>query len=167
MMWFKGQTIGTGQCPVKKYDRALRDLVAGGKARPSFIVSHELPLDRAPEAYRNFDSRETAGPRSCSPLRNGPLPAVGAAAPAADPATAGLPRVKRSVRPASSTSLRTDGAAPAMRIDAPVAAATSCTSTSVIRPLTPNQVTPVRSTTSKLRACVEFGQERGLEDTAR
>ena len=58
MMWFKGQTIGTGQCPVKKYNRALRDLVAGGKARPSFIVSHELPLDRAPEAYRNFDSRE-------------------------------------------------------------------------------------------------------------
>ena len=58
MMWFKGQSIGTGQCPVKKYNRALRDLVAGGKARPSFIVSHELPLDRAPEAYRNFDSRE-------------------------------------------------------------------------------------------------------------
>ena len=58
MMWFKGQTIGTGQCPVKKYNRALRDLVAGVKARPSFIVSHELPLDRAPEAYRNFDSRE-------------------------------------------------------------------------------------------------------------
>jgi threonine dehydrogenase-like Zn-dependent dehydrogenase len=58
MMWFKGQTIGTGQCPVKKYNRALRDLVAGGKARPSFIVSHELPLDRAPDAYRNFDSRE-------------------------------------------------------------------------------------------------------------
>jgi len=58
MMWFKGQTIGTGQCPVKRYNRALRDLVAGGKARPSFIVSHELPLDRAPEAYRNFDSRE-------------------------------------------------------------------------------------------------------------
>ena len=58
MMWFKGQSIGTGQCPVKKYNRALRDLVAGGKAQPSFIVSHELPLDRAPEAYRNFDSRE-------------------------------------------------------------------------------------------------------------
>jgi glutathione-independent formaldehyde dehydrogenase len=58
MMWFKGQAIGTGQCPVKKYNRALRDLVAGGKARPSFIVSHELPLDRAPEAYQNFDSRE-------------------------------------------------------------------------------------------------------------
>jgi glutathione-independent formaldehyde dehydrogenase len=58
MMWFKGQTIGTGQCPVKKYNRALRDLIAGGRANPGFIVSHELPLDRAPEAYRNFDRRE-------------------------------------------------------------------------------------------------------------
>lgn len=58
MMWFKGQTIGTGQCPVKKYNRALRDLIAGGRANPGLIVSHELPLDRAPEAYRNFDRRE-------------------------------------------------------------------------------------------------------------
>jgi threonine dehydrogenase-like Zn-dependent dehydrogenase len=58
MLWFKGQTIGTGQCPVKKYNRALRDLVAGGKARPSFIVSHELPLDRAPEGYQHFDNRD-------------------------------------------------------------------------------------------------------------
>ena len=56
--WFKGQTMGSGQCPVKKYNRALRDLIAGGKASPSFIVSHELPLDQAPEGYRNFDSRE-------------------------------------------------------------------------------------------------------------
>jgi len=56
--WFKGQTMGSGQCPVKKYNRALRDLIAGGKASPSFIVSHELPLDQAPDGYRNFDSRE-------------------------------------------------------------------------------------------------------------
>ncbi|GLZ40567.1 glutathione-independent formaldehyde dehydrogenase [Actinokineospora sp. NBRC 105648] len=58
LMWFKGQTIGTGQCPVKKYNRALRDLIAGGRAHPGIIVSHELPLDKAPEAYRNFDRRE-------------------------------------------------------------------------------------------------------------
>lgn len=56
--WFKGQTMGSGQCPVKKYNRALRDLIAGGKASPSFIVSHELPLDQAPEGYKNFDSRK-------------------------------------------------------------------------------------------------------------
>ena len=58
LMWFKGQKMGTGQCPVKKYNRALRDLVAGGKAKPSFVVSHEIPLDEAPTAYENFDKRE-------------------------------------------------------------------------------------------------------------
>ncbi|MEN3300423.1 glutathione-independent formaldehyde dehydrogenase [Pseudonocardia sp.] len=58
MMWFKGQSVGTGQCPVKKYNRWLRDLVAGEKARPSFLVSHEMPLDQAPEAYQHFDNRD-------------------------------------------------------------------------------------------------------------
>jgi Threonine dehydrogenase and related Zn-dependent dehydrogenases len=56
--WFRGQKMGAGQCPVKKYNRALRDLVAGGKAKPSWIVSHELPLDRAPEGYLHFDNRD-------------------------------------------------------------------------------------------------------------
>jgi threonine dehydrogenase-like Zn-dependent dehydrogenase len=58
LMWFKGQSMGTGQAPVKKYNRALRDLVVAGRAKPSFIVSHELPLDQAPEAYEKFDRRE-------------------------------------------------------------------------------------------------------------
>ncbi|MCW2808236.1 MAG: aldehyde dehydrogenase [Marmoricola sp.] len=57
MMWFKGQTMGTGQAPVKKYNRALRDLIAGDKARPSFVVSHEIDLAQAPDAYNNFDER--------------------------------------------------------------------------------------------------------------
>lgn len=56
--WFKGQTMGSGQCPVKKYNRRLRDLVAAGKAKPSWIVSHELPLAKAPDAYEHFDSRD-------------------------------------------------------------------------------------------------------------
>src|SRR4051812_22345530 len=58
MFWFKGQHIGRGHAPVKKYNRQLRDLIAGGKAEPSFIVSHELPLDQAPEAYEHFDKRD-------------------------------------------------------------------------------------------------------------
>jgi len=57
LMWFKGQTMGTGQAPVKKYNRALRDLIVGGKAKPSFIVSHEVSLDEAPTAYKSFDAR--------------------------------------------------------------------------------------------------------------
>ena len=56
--WFKGQRIGSGQCPVKRYNRHLRDLIAVGKAKPSFIVSHELPLSKAPDGYRHFDARD-------------------------------------------------------------------------------------------------------------
>jgi glutathione-independent formaldehyde dehydrogenase len=55
--WFKGQTMGSGQCPVKKYNRRLRDLIAAGKATPSWIVSHDLSLEQAVDAYKNFDER--------------------------------------------------------------------------------------------------------------
>lgn len=58
MFWFKGQHLGSGQAPVKKYTRQRRYLIAGGTAEPSFIVSHELPLDRAPEVYEHFDDRD-------------------------------------------------------------------------------------------------------------
>ncbi|HYF00337.1 MAG TPA: glutathione-independent formaldehyde dehydrogenase [Planctomycetota bacterium] len=59
LLWQKGLTVGTGQCDVKRYNRRLRDLIHAGRARPSFIVSHELPLDQAPEAYKHFDARES------------------------------------------------------------------------------------------------------------
>ncbi|MCP2014713.1 threonine dehydrogenase-like Zn-dependent dehydrogenase [Deinococcus sp. HSC-46F16] len=57
MFWFRGQHVGTGQCNVKAYNRQLRDLISVGRANPSFIVSHHLPLDEAPDAYKNFDER--------------------------------------------------------------------------------------------------------------
>lgn len=56
-MFEKGQAIGTGQCNVKRYNRQLRDLITAGRATPSFVVSHELSLSEAPEAYRKFDQR--------------------------------------------------------------------------------------------------------------
>jgi glutathione-independent formaldehyde dehydrogenase len=58
VFWFKGQHMGTGQAPVKRYNRQLRDLIAADRAKPSFIVSHELPLEQAPDAYRHFDARD-------------------------------------------------------------------------------------------------------------
>lgn len=58
MSWFKGQRIGTGQCNVKAYNRQLRDLIHAGRAKPSFIVSHEIELGRAAEAYQHFDARD-------------------------------------------------------------------------------------------------------------
>jgi threonine dehydrogenase-like Zn-dependent dehydrogenase len=56
--WFKGQTLGTGQANVKHYNRYLSKLIEVGKAKPSFIVSHELSLDEAPDAYKHFDNRD-------------------------------------------------------------------------------------------------------------
>jgi glutathione-independent formaldehyde dehydrogenase len=53
----KGQRMGTGQAPVKRYNRMLRDLIIDKVAQPHFIVSHELALDEAAEGYRNFDQR--------------------------------------------------------------------------------------------------------------
>ncbi len=56
-MFEKGLRMGTGQCNVKRYNRQLRDLITAGRAKPSFVVSHELPLDQAPGAYSKFDQR--------------------------------------------------------------------------------------------------------------
>lgn len=56
--WFKGLSLGTGQANVKAYNRQLRELIHLGKAKPSFLVSHELPLEGAPEAYARFNKRE-------------------------------------------------------------------------------------------------------------
>ncbi len=57
-LWTKGITMGTGQCPVKKYNRELRDLIIRDRAEPSKIVSHVLPLEQAVDAYDRFDKRE-------------------------------------------------------------------------------------------------------------
>jgi glutathione-independent formaldehyde dehydrogenase len=53
----KGLRVGTGQANVKRYNRQLRDMITAGRAKPSFVVSHELPLGEAPDAYRKFDRR--------------------------------------------------------------------------------------------------------------
>ena len=57
-LWVKGQRFGTGQANVKAYNRRLCNLIAAGKAKPSFLISHELPLDKAVEGYENFDARK-------------------------------------------------------------------------------------------------------------
>ena len=54
----KGLRMGSGQANVKSYNRYLRDLIIAGRARPSFVVSKELPLEKAPEGYALFDARD-------------------------------------------------------------------------------------------------------------
>tara|TARA_B100001750_G_scaffold26818_2_gene17754 strand:+ start:653 stop:1804 length:1152 start_codon:yes stop_codon:yes gene_type:complete len=54
----KGLRLGTGQCNVKQYNAYLRDLIIAGRAQPDFVVSHEISLEEAPDAYVKFDRRE-------------------------------------------------------------------------------------------------------------
>ncbi|HEY1519553.1 MAG TPA: alcohol dehydrogenase catalytic domain-containing protein [Solirubrobacteraceae bacterium] len=49
--------IGTGVDSIKVGD--TRDLIHVGKAKPSWIVSHHLPLTSAADAYEHFDRRDT------------------------------------------------------------------------------------------------------------
>jgi glutathione-independent formaldehyde dehydrogenase len=58
LFWSKGLRLGTGQANVKAYNRNLRNLIHQGRAKPSWIVSHELALDEAPGAYKHFDERD-------------------------------------------------------------------------------------------------------------
>jgi glutathione-independent formaldehyde dehydrogenase len=53
----KGLRMGSGQTNVKRYNMQLRDLIIEGRAKPSFVVSHEVPLQEAPVAYEKFDKR--------------------------------------------------------------------------------------------------------------
>jgi glutathione-independent formaldehyde dehydrogenase len=54
----RGLRLGSGQADVKRYNRELRDLIHLGRAKPSFIISHRLRLDAAPDAYAHFDARD-------------------------------------------------------------------------------------------------------------
>ena len=54
----KGLRMGSGQADAKRYAHPLRDLIISGRAEPSFVVSKQLPLADAPDAYARFDKRE-------------------------------------------------------------------------------------------------------------
>ncbi|QCU76901.1 formaldehyde dehydrogenase, glutathione-independent [Citricoccus sp. SGAir0253] len=54
--WAKSLSFTTGQCPVKRYNRKLMNLILAGKADISKAVNATtIGLDEAPEAYRAFD----------------------------------------------------------------------------------------------------------------
>ena len=53
----KGVRIGMGRDHDERYNELLRDLIAARRIHPGRIVSHRLPLDDAPDAYRRFDER--------------------------------------------------------------------------------------------------------------
>jgi threonine dehydrogenase-like Zn-dependent dehydrogenase len=55
----KGLTFKMGQTHVMRYMQPLLNRIERGELDPSFIITHRLPLDQAPEGYRMFrDNRE-------------------------------------------------------------------------------------------------------------
>jgi threonine dehydrogenase-like Zn-dependent dehydrogenase len=50
----KGLTFKMGQTHVMRYMQPLLDLIERGLIDPSFVITHRLPLDQAPAAYKTF-----------------------------------------------------------------------------------------------------------------
>lgn len=50
----KGLTFRMGQTHVHKYMHQLLELIEVGEIDPSFVITHRLSLDDAPEAYKTF-----------------------------------------------------------------------------------------------------------------
>ena len=54
--WAKSHSFTTGQCPVKRYNRQLMNLILNGRAQVAKAVNAErISLDEAPDAYQRFD----------------------------------------------------------------------------------------------------------------
>jgi threonine dehydrogenase-like Zn-dependent dehydrogenase len=54
----KALTIRTGQTHVQRYLKPLLELIEQGRIDPSFVISHVLPLEQAPQAYAMFRDKE-------------------------------------------------------------------------------------------------------------
>jgi len=54
----KGLTLKTGQCHVQRYLRPLYERIRDGAIDPSFVVTHRLPLEEAPNAYETFKHKQ-------------------------------------------------------------------------------------------------------------
>jgi threonine dehydrogenase-like Zn-dependent dehydrogenase len=54
----KGLTVKTGQCHVQRYTKPLYERIKKGEIDPSFVVTHRLGLDHAPDAYETFKHKQ-------------------------------------------------------------------------------------------------------------
>jgi threonine dehydrogenase-like Zn-dependent dehydrogenase len=53
----RGLTIKAAQCPVQHYWGDLLKIVEDGRIDPSFVITHELPLQQAPQGYEMFKNK--------------------------------------------------------------------------------------------------------------
>jgi threonine dehydrogenase-like Zn-dependent dehydrogenase len=51
-------TIRTGQAHVQRYMRPLLERIQNGDIDPSFVITHRLSLNEAPEGYATFNDKQ-------------------------------------------------------------------------------------------------------------
>jgi threonine dehydrogenase-like Zn-dependent dehydrogenase len=51
-------TIRTGQTHVQRYTRPLLERIKNGEIDPSFVITHRMSLDEAPEGFRIFNDKQ-------------------------------------------------------------------------------------------------------------
>jgi threonine dehydrogenase-like Zn-dependent dehydrogenase len=54
----RGLTMRTGQTHVQRYMRPLLERIRVGEIDPSFVITHRLKLDEAPDAYKMFRDKQ-------------------------------------------------------------------------------------------------------------
>lgn len=55
----KGLQLRTGQTHVQKYLKPLLQKIQDGEIDTTFLISHRLPLEQAPEGYKNFKEKQS------------------------------------------------------------------------------------------------------------
>jgi threonine dehydrogenase-like Zn-dependent dehydrogenase len=54
----RGLTFRMAQTPVQRYLRKLMKLIEDGKIDPSFVITHQVPLEQGPEMYQTFRDKK-------------------------------------------------------------------------------------------------------------
>ena len=54
----KALTMKTGQTHMMRYMKPLLDRIEAGEIDPSFVISHRVPIDQAPQMYQTFRDKQ-------------------------------------------------------------------------------------------------------------
>jgi threonine dehydrogenase-like Zn-dependent dehydrogenase len=54
----KALTMKTGQTHMQRYLKPLLAKIEAGQIDPSFVITHTVPLDKAPEMYKTFRDKK-------------------------------------------------------------------------------------------------------------
>ncbi|AMV36462.1 zinc-dependent alcohol dehydrogenase [Planctomyces sp. SH-PL62] len=54
----KGLTFKMGQTHTQRYTKPLLEKIQSGAIDPSFVITHEVPLEKAPEMYKTFRDKQ-------------------------------------------------------------------------------------------------------------